>query len=144
MRPQGLPASSTQTMCGAIRHARKQLCSRIRQAAEAADADCARAFPAIVAAVEANFRQEETLMEAMGDARLHAQRAENATLLCALHRVLPQVEAGDLALGRQVLGALRDVLALHRLETGLPPGSSPGAWFGARFKTRPGRPRPVR
>jgi hemerythrin len=106
-------------MCGAIRHARRHLCSRIRETVEAADPDFVRAFPAIVAAVEASFRQEETMLEALGDGQMHAHRAENATLLCALHRVLPQVEAGDLALGRQVLGALRDVLALHHLSAGL-------------------------
>lgn len=133
MRPQGLPASSPQTMCGAIRHSRKHLCSRIRQAAEGSDADFARAFPAIVAAVEASFRQEETMMERLGDEQLHAHRAENATLLCALHRVMPQVEAGDLALGRQVLGALRDVLALHHLSAGLALAA------GARSAPLPGR-----
>jgi hypothetical protein len=58
-------------------------------------------------------------MGTLGYERLREQREENAVVLSALHRVLPQVEAGDAGLGRTVMGALLEVLALHRLSVGL-------------------------
>jgi len=117
--PSRLPASSTRAICAAIRHARKHLCSRLQHAVSAPDERFVREFPSLVAAVEAGFRHEEMVMEALAYDSLHEHRAENATLLAALHRVTPLVEDGDVALGRQVLAALRDVLALHRLTTDL-------------------------
>jgi hypothetical protein len=41
--------------------------------------------------------------------------------------VLPDVEQGDQALGRQVLAALEDVLALHRLSADLALAVAPPA-----------------
>ncbi|MEH6434777.1 bacteriohemerythrin [Massilia sp. DD77] len=117
--PRRIPFNSTRAICAAIRHARKHLCSRLLHAASAPDEGFVRAFPSLVAAVEAGFRHEEMAMEALGYASLHEHRAENATLLSALHRAASLVEAGDVALGRQVLAALRDLLSLHRLTTDL-------------------------
>ena len=114
-----LPPSNTRAICAAIRHARKHLCTRLLHAASAPDERFVREFPSLVAAVEAGFRHEEMVMEALACESLHDHRAENATLLAALHRVAPLVEDGDVELGRQVLAALRDVLSLHRLTTDL-------------------------
>lgn len=58
-------------------------------------------------------------METLGYVHLQAHRAENAVVLSALHRVMPDVELGNCALGREVSGALLDVLALHRLSSDL-------------------------
>lgn len=129
-----IPSSSTRAIGAAIRHARKHLCHRLRDIAEMPDECFVREFPHIVAAVEAGFRHEETVMETLGHERLHALRAENATLLAALHRVLPVVEQGDITLGRQVIAALRDVLSLHRLTTDL------ALAMGARPLAGHGRP----
>ncbi|MBQ5946098.1 hypothetical protein [Massilia sp. ST3] len=117
--PRRVPRNSTRAICAAIRHARKHLCSRLLHASSAPDERFVRAFPSLVAAVEAGFRHEEMVMEALGYASLHAHRAENATLLAALHRAASLVEDGDVALGRQVLAALLDLLSLHRLTTDL-------------------------
>lgn len=106
-------------LCAALRHDRRQLCRRVAALAGGPDAALAHGFGPLVAAVEAGFRREEVLMETLGYARLRAQRAENAVVLSALHRVLPDVEAGDCALGRQVLAALAGVLDLHRLSADL-------------------------
>ena len=105
--------------CLALRHRRRLLLGRAGALCAAADADFARHFPGFVAAVEAGFRHEELAMEMLGYARLREQREENAVILSALHRALPQVDAGDCALGRQLVAALRDVLALHRLSADL-------------------------
>ena len=106
-------------LCAALRHGRKMLCRRIADMAAGPDDMLGRGFAALVAAVEAAFRHEELVMETLGYVHLHEHREENAVVLSALHRVLPDVERGDHMLGRQVLAALDEVLALHRLSGGL-------------------------
>jgi hypothetical protein len=96
----------------ALRRCRRDLCTRVAALRAQPDDVFMHDFPAVVTAVEAGFRHEETLLELLGDAGLHPRRADHAVILCALHRTLPQVEAGDIALGRQVADALDAVLAL--------------------------------
>ncbi|XYJ08639.1 hypothetical protein ACSUZJ_14615 [Telluria sp. B2] len=108
-----------QVIGSAMRHARKSLCSRIEQLATAPHDAFVAAWPTLVAEVEALFRHEEALMEAAGYGGLQAHLADNALALCALHRVTPQVEAGDTALGREALGALAAILSLHRFTADL-------------------------
>jgi hemerythrin len=103
------------------------LCRQIAALAAEPDDALAHGFAALVAAVEATFRHEELIMETLGYVHLHEHRAENAVVLSALHRVLPDVEQGDHALGRQVLAALDDVLALHRLSADLALAVAPPA-----------------
>jgi hemerythrin len=103
-------------MCAALRHGRKMLCRRIEAIVAGPDDLLGQGFAALVAAVEAAFRHEELIMETLGYVHLHEHREENAVVLSALHRVLPDVERGDHTLGRTVLAALVDVLALHRLS----------------------------
>jgi hypothetical protein len=96
----------------ALRRCRRDLCARVAALRAQPDDAFVHDFPAVVTAVEAGFRHEETLLELLGDAGLHPRRADNAVILCALHRTLPQVEGGDIALGRQVADALDAVLTL--------------------------------
>lgn len=119
MPPSRPSPSKPRAICAALRHARKCLCQRIAHAAATPDAGFAHGYVCVVAAVEAGFRHEEVIMEMLGYAQLREHRAENAVVLSALHRVLPDVEGGDCALGRQVLTALLDVVELHRLSTDL-------------------------
>lgn len=119
MTPEPAHASPPRTLCAAIRHARRSLCNRLeRMTAMPDDAFC-HDFAALVAAVEAGFRHEELVMEMLGYAHLREHREENAVILRALHRAQPDVDAGDCALGRQLVAALRQVLALHRLSADL-------------------------
>jgi len=111
--------SHAPTLCAAIRHARKVLCSRLHQLGAEPDGRFAHDFATAVAEVEAGFRHEELLMGSLGYARLREQREENAVVLSALHRVLPEVEDGNVALGREVVTALLDVLSMHRLSADL-------------------------
>lgn len=113
----------------AMRHARKHLCSRIARLAAAPHDAFVAGWPLLVAEVEAGFRHEEALMEAAGYGGLQAHLADNALALCALHRVTPQVEAGDTALGREALAALDAILSLHRFTADL-------ALVGAARRTR--------
>jgi hypothetical protein len=98
--------------CAALRRARKTLRARIAALRAVPDAEFARQFPAIVAAVEAGFRHEEALLERLGDACLHPRRADHAVILCALHRTCSRLENGEVKLGRQVADALDAVLSL--------------------------------
>lgn len=99
-----------------LRHVHQALRHRIRELQAGTDDDFARGFSHMVATVEAGLRHEETLLEALGDRHLRERTAENAMILCALHRVAPTVETGQVEPGRQLAAALEQMLALHRLS----------------------------
>jgi len=98
--------------CAALCTSRARLRARLAALQAQPDDVFVQDFPAVVAAVEADFRREEALLERLGDAALRPRRADYAVLLCALHRTLPQIESGDVSLGRQVADALDAVLSL--------------------------------
>lgn len=101
----------------ALRHLHTELVFQIREIMKQPDAAFVRGFPSMVAAVEAGLRHEELLLELLGDRHLRERRAENAMILCSLHRVASRVERGDAEMGRQIASALVVVLSLHRLST---------------------------
>jgi hypothetical protein len=119
MKAHAAKPSRPRTLVAALRHARKTLCVRLHAVLQAPDAVFVGDYAVLVAEVEAGFRHEELIMGTLGYERLREQCQENAVVLSALHRVQPQVEIGDTALGRAVLTALIDVLDLHRLSTGV-------------------------
>ncbi|MFS2025134.1 hypothetical protein [Massilia sp. CT11-137] len=106
------PDADPLAACAALRTSRARLCARVAALQAQPDDVFVQDFPAVVAAVEADFRREEALLERLGDAALHPRRADYAVVLCALHRTLPQIEGGDVGLGRQVADALEAVLSL--------------------------------
>jgi hypothetical protein len=108
------------TACAALRHRRGRLLAQLVRLRRSPDPAFAKDFPAMVAAVEAAFRHEEALLDLLGQACLHPRLADHAVILCALHRTAARVEAGDLALGRQVAAALDAILRLPR------PTAAPG------------------
>ena len=128
------PDADPVAACAALRTSRARLCARVAALQAQPDDVFVQDFPAVVAAVEADFRSEEALLERLGDAALHPRRADYAVVLCALHRTLPQIEGGNVGLGRQVADALEAVLSLP-WETGTdvaaatrqapPPGTRP-------------------
>ena len=124
------PGGGTGAIGAAIRHARRRLCERLACALDPVrtpDAHFVREFPVLVARIEAGFRHEETVMELLDYHRLHDHLADNAVVLAALHRALPLIEDGDIALGRQLVAALLDLLSLHRISTDLALATMPGA-----------------
>jgi hypothetical protein len=129
------PDADPHAACAAVRHSRARLCARIAALQAQSDDIFVQDFPAVVAAVEADFRREEALLEHLGDACLHPRRADYAVVLCALHRTLAQIEGGDVVLGRQVADALGAVLSLP-WDAGTDAPRAPPA--GTR------RPRPAR
>ncbi|MGZ5182150.1 MAG: hypothetical protein ACXWC2_16825 [Ramlibacter sp.] len=94
----------------ALRRHRSTLRARVKALRSEPDRKFVNDFPELVAAVEASFRHEESMLELLGDACLHPRRADHAVILCALHRTAPRVESGDVGLGRQVADALEHVL----------------------------------
>ena len=140
------PGGGAGAIGAAIRHARRRLCERLACAIDPVrtpDAHFVREFPVLVARVEAGFRHEETVMELLDYHRLHDHLADNAVVLAALHRALPLIEDGDIALGRGLIAALLDLLSLHRLCTDLalvtmprtPPGRQ-GSHLAGALKRR--------
>jgi len=133
-------------VCAALRQARKSLCSRVELAAEAPDQEFVQEFPMLVREIETGFRREQVVMELLGFPRLQERLEEDAIVLRALHRVTPQIEHGNLALGREVVTTLRDLLDLHRLTADLalavaiPPPALRRDWR----TTQTGRPMPLR
>lgn len=128
-----------------LRHVHQALHQRIKEIQSAADADFARRFNHLVATVESGLRHEEGILEALGDRHLRERRAENALILCALHRIAPTVEQGQVEPGRQLAAALEEMIALHRLSDVLALESCPvsyrfrGRAAGNRVRTLPRR-----
>jgi len=114
-----LSSSPAHTAAAALRHARKQLFTRLHAHAALPDAAFCAGFDAVVAAIEADLTHEEKVMEMLAFDGLHQRLAENALLLASLHRVAVQVESGNAAIGRAALTAAHDLLSLHRLTTDL-------------------------
>jgi hypothetical protein len=104
----------------ALDHSRQVLCARVATLQSQPDAAFIDAFPAVVAAVEIGFRHEEMLLDRIGGTCLRTRRADDAVILCALHRVTPCIERGDIALGRQVAAALGAVLSLRPVPVPVP------------------------
>jgi hemerythrin len=105
------PAAALAT---ALQHVRKHLCRQIDQLAAQPDADFAAGWTKLVAATEAAFRHEETVMELAHYPGLAIHRAENARILGALHHVTPRVDGGDSGVGRDALAALAAIVSSHR------------------------------
>lgn len=98
----------------ALQHARARLSREIDYLAAQSDTDFADGWAGMVAATEATFRQEESIMDLAGHAGLTAHIAQDARVLAALHHVTPRVEAGDIHLGREALAALAAIVSTHR------------------------------
>ena len=134
------PADTAHAIGTALEHTRKQLCHQIDQLAARPDASFASGWSALVAAAEAAFRHEESIMELVAYAGLAAHREENARTLSALHHVTAQVEGGDTGSARAALGALAAIVSSHRYGVGVGVGVGPAAAPHLRgHKTAPGR-----
>lgn len=131
-------ARGPHTVVRALAHARNALLVQVRAAACAPDHCFPASFARLVAAVEAAFRHEETLMETIGFPGVREQRRDNALLLNALHHAEPRVEAGELGTGREVLLALPGLLSLLRFCGLRMLASARGAVLALRRARAPG------
>lgn len=100
----------THALHAALSASRHALCARVAALEGQPDHGFAESFAQVVAAVEAGLRHEEALLDRIGGICLRTRRADDAVILRALHRVTPEVERGDVTLGRDVVAALGAVL----------------------------------
>jgi len=126
------------TVVRSLAHARNGLLTRVRAVACEPDECFPAAFARMVAAIEAAFRHEETLMETIGFPGVREQRRDNALLLNALHHAAPRVEAGEFGVGREVVAALPDLLSLHRFCGLRMLATARGAVLALRRRRSPG------
>jgi hemerythrin len=101
-------------MSGMMNEARRSLGEQIERLSRTNDDRFADGFNELVAAFETSFRDEEAAMEALNYPALRSHREQHARALGALHHAQPQVEGGDVALGREALELLPKWLLLHR------------------------------
>jgi methyl-accepting chemotaxis protein len=99
---------------GMMEAARRSISAEMEHLSHTADDQFAEGFTALIADLEASFRDEESAMEALNYPALRSHREQHAQALSALHHAQPQVEGGDIGLGREVLTLLPKWLLMHR------------------------------
>lgn len=104
-----------------------QLDAMVLRAQSLPAGELAPAFHQLVAAIEADFRGEEQLMECFDCADSHQHREQHARMLSGLHHAASALDQGDALPAQQALSDLRAWLPFH-IETqdrhllhGLPP-----------------------
>lgn len=101
-------------VAGMMRAARYGIAERMERMARTSDERFAAGFTDLIADLEASFRDEEAAMEALNYPALRGHREQHARTLGALHHAQPQVEGGDVGLGREALELLPKWLLMHR------------------------------
>lgn len=102
------------SISGMMNQARLMTSLQLERLAHTPDEQFADAFNELVAELETSFRDEEAAMEALDYPALRSHREQHARALGALHHAQPQIEGGDIALGREALELLPKWLLLHR------------------------------
>ncbi|MFJ9531507.1 bacteriohemerythrin [Herbaspirillum sp. NPDC101396] len=102
-------------------NAHKELIQELTDIMSAPDPEFSGRLLRIVALLENDFREEETLMEKINYPELRLHREEHAELLSTLHHVVPKAMSGDYVLPRQVLNMLPQWFLNHlvRMDSAL-------------------------
>jgi hemerythrin len=103
----------------AISVERARLARQIEQLASASDESFAAGYIELVSCLEHQMRNEEALMESINSRALRSHQEQHARVLGALHQTEPQIEEGNITLGRQALALLDQWLAAHRARLDL-------------------------
>jgi hemerythrin len=77
------------------------------------DARFGAAFGALVASVEADFQEEDALMDEIDYAGVKVHREQHARILATLHQVNARVMADEIGVGREAVGLLPHWFMLH-------------------------------
>ena len=101
-------------VAGMMNEARREMSTQLERLSHTSDDQFADGFTTLIAGIEASFRDEEAAMEALNYPALRSHREQHARALSALHHAQPQVEGGDIGLGREALALLPKWLLLHR------------------------------
>lgn len=97
-----------------MNEARGNMSAQMERLSRTPDEQFSAGFTDLIATIEASLRDEEAVMEALNYPALRSHREQHARALSALHHAQPQVEGGDIALGREALALLPKWLLLHR------------------------------
>lgn len=112
-RSHPLDASSLDFGVAAMDLAHRNLLNDMSQLRDVCDQEFARCYPALVAAVERDFREEENLMELLGLSSFRAHLEQHARMLAALHCTMGSASGGETAPARAALALLREWLEFH-------------------------------
>lgn len=93
--------------------AHKHLLDELSQLREVCDQEFVRCYPALVAAVEKDFREEENLMERLGLDSYRAHLEQHARMLAALHCTMNGACGGDVGPARAAVNLLREWMLFH-------------------------------
>jgi hypothetical protein len=107
-------ATTARARSAVISIGRAGLSEQIERLSRATDPCFAAGYIALVATLELQLRAEEAALESLNSRALRSHQEQHARVLAALHQAEPQVEAGDLALGREALALLDQWLPLQR------------------------------
>jgi hemerythrin len=121
---------------GMMNEARRSIATEMERLSHTADDQFADGFTALIADLEASFRDEESIMEALNYPALRSHREQHARALSALHHAQPQVEGGDIGLGREALELLPKWLLMHRstMDLALASATRPAAGRARRHQ----------
>jgi hemerythrin-like metal-binding protein len=96
--------------------AHRSLLEELEQLATLKDQEFGAGFERFIAFVEADFLQEEAMMESIEYSALPSHREQHARLLGYLRQTAGRVAAGDIAAGREVAALMPGWFELH-IET---------------------------
>lgn len=91
----------------------KELLQRLNELLAAPDESFGPGFLSMVAEFEADFQEEEKLMEDIDYPGICGHREQHARLLGALHHIASHVMSGDVALGREAAELLPQWFQFH-------------------------------
>ncbi len=97
----------------AMDDAHKALVEEFAYLSSAPDTEFCTCLFALIAGMERDFREEETLMEAIDFPALQSHREQHARVLGALHHVVPDVRQGDYASARVAIKLLPKWFEFH-------------------------------
>lgn len=86
---------------------------QIERLTRATDPCFAAGYIELVSCLELQMRAEEAALEAMNSRALHGHQEKHARVLAALNQAEPQVEEGNVALGREALALLEQWLPVQ-------------------------------
>ena len=93
---------------------RVRLSKQIEQLSRADDECFAAGYIELVSCLELQLRDEEAAIEAVNSRALHSHQEQHARVLAALNQAEPQIEQGNVTLGREALALLDRWLPLER------------------------------
>lgn len=91
----------------------KALLIQLEETLVAPDERFAQELLSLIAQIESDFREEESVMEEIDYPGVQGHQEQHARVLSALHHIAPRVMEGDIALGREAVELLPPWFQIH-------------------------------